>query len=281
MPAFLVTLPDGGGKTLIQGSNAMVVFADDAAGAKEVAANHFDGDPNALWLSGESTAVEVTAGAVLPSNYEFFIQLTGAAGLTASASFRAQGGVGNVAVQSGVINAQGTGYVVDDILTAVGGTFTRAATFRVTAATVGVIDTIEMVDPGEYTVAPSLTANAVTGGTGASATVDITMAAEESYEVLMGQMVTLLNANVDIAGAAVDFSEGALGARLLTIATGGGGDDLGDGTVVARIGAPPSGEISGLLSTVTHQGVATAVLSIAIPAVATLTFPGVTAALKS
>lgn len=78
-------------------------------------------------------------------------------------------------ISAPVINAAGTGYVVGDILTVVGGTFTIAAQIEVvTVGGSGDILTMRMYNAGVYTATPSVTANAVTGGTGSAATVDLT-----------------------------------------------------------------------------------------------------------
>jgi len=74
------------------------------------------------------------------------------------------------------INAAGTGYVVDDILTVAGGTSTKAA--RIIVTTVGgsgEITAARIYDSGAYSVDPTLSANAVTGGTGSAATFNLTM----------------------------------------------------------------------------------------------------------
>ena len=80
-------------------------------------------------------------------------------------------------VQTVAVNAGGTGYVVGDILTVAGGTSTTAATLEVTSVAAGVIDGIRVRNGGAYTVDPTLTANAVTGGTGSGATMNLTMQA--------------------------------------------------------------------------------------------------------
>ena len=74
------------------------------------------------------------------------------------------------------INAAGTGYTANDILTVAGGTSTKAA--RIIVTTVGgsgEITAARIHDSGAYSVNPTLTANAVTGGTGSSATFNLTM----------------------------------------------------------------------------------------------------------
>ncbi len=272
MPAYLVEMPVQTGLTLHghHGANKMVVFAATSADALAAAEGHFPG--LAGWVAN-ATATEIVAGTNL-AGYTFTVNITGAAGQTVDPiSVSALGGAGNDAIQATpdpAINAGGTGYATNDILTVAGGTFTRAATLRVTGQTGGVIDTVEVVDPGEYTVAPTLTANAVTGGTGTSATVDLVMAGANSYEVFLGQLVGLLNAQTDIANAAVDFSDGGAGTRLLTLSSVADGN--GDATVSLFWGKEGA-NVAGLSGTVTHQGIAGAVLSVAIPAVGSLVLP--------
>lgn len=82
-------------------------------------------------------------------------------------------------VETVAVNAGGTGYVVGDILTVAGGTVeeTLVATLEVTSETGGVVDGIKVNEGGAYSADPTLTANAVTGGTGSGATMDLTMLA--------------------------------------------------------------------------------------------------------
>jgi len=62
------------------------------------------------------------------------------------------------------LNAAGTGYAVGEVLTVVGGTFTTAMTLLVTGDTGGLIDSVVIIDSGEYTVLP---------GAGAAVTSDL------------------------------------------------------------------------------------------------------------
>lgn len=85
--------------------------------------------------------------------------------------------VGNHVIAAAV-NAGGTGYVVGDVLTVAGGTKTRAifdATIEVTSVSSGVITAARVVNAGSFSVNPTTTANAVTGGTGTGATFNLTM----------------------------------------------------------------------------------------------------------
>jgi hypothetical protein len=113
------------------------------------------------------------------------------------------------------IDGGGAGYVVGDVLTVAGGTSTHAATLVVTSVAAGVIDGIRMGNGGAYTVDPTLSANAATGGTGAGATFDLTM---------------------DATGWAVDRRE--YRAARATISAGGTGYSVGNVlTVVGGTGS--------------------------------------------
>ncbi len=284
MPAFLVELPLSGGKTLIGASDSYVVFALNAADARAMAANHVSGDSDALWNSAQTTVTEIIAGTTLPANFELevLVHNDGAgAGIAIPAVFRARGGPLNIAMLSGTVNAGGLTYVDDEIVTVVGGTFTRAATFRCEGT--GAVTAVDMEDPGEYTVLPTLTGMATTtGGPGdGNMTIDGIAAPAESYEVLLGQMVTLLNADPEIAAAAVEMSELLLGPRLFTVAAIA--DDIGDSTILVRLGSPHAGAIPSLVGAIVHEGIAGAVLTFALPAIgaATTVMPTVLRTLKS
>jgi len=284
MPAFLVELSPGA-RTLIGAADSMVVFALDATDARAVCASHFDGDSDVLWNDAITTVTEIIPGVALPSNYEFVVSITNdgaGAGIAVPATYKALGGVGNVALNSVVIGAAaGVAYVDDEIVTVNGGTFTRAATVRCEGT--GAVTAVDLVDPGEYTVLPMLDEmTTTTSGPGDDAlTLDGVAAPENSYEVLLGQMITLLNGDPEIGNAAVDMSELLSGARLLTIASIA--DGIGDSTVNIRLGAPTSGNIPGLLGAIVHEGIAAAVLTMALPAIGatTLVIPEVLRALKS
>lgn len=67
----------------------------------------------------------------------------------------------------------GTGYAVDDVLTVSGGTYSTQTTLTVTSVSGGVIDGIEVTEPGQYSVIPSNPVS-VTGGSGSGATFNMT-----------------------------------------------------------------------------------------------------------
>ena len=280
MPNYLVELPESQTYSQLgEGATKMVIFAADAAGARRGAAGRFDGDGNALWNT-EAVVTELVVGAALadagdPDGWQAYARIIGGAAQTVDpiiAQTKGQtkddtkGVLGKTRLSlTGALNDGGTAtYAIDDILTAVGGTFVRAATFRVITVSTGVITAIELVDPGEYSVLPdTMTANPVSGGGGTVALVDLTVAAVGSYEALLGQLVTEINAATDIANAAVDMSEGASGARLLTLASIA--DGIGDAAVEVEFRHNGTPETV-LVSTITDGGIAAAVLTMAIPA---------------
>lgn len=276
MPAYLVEIPSN---KRVQDVDTLVVFAADVAGARSAAAGHFSGDAAAIWNT-LATVTEVVAGTDLAdagSGWSGYVRISGGAAQTVDPLVvevdgltrdQAQGilGANRLHVGSSItINGGGTGYAADDIITISGGTFTRAATARVTTVSTGVITGIELVDPGEYSVLPTLSSATTTndGAGNDDADLDFVQADVGSYEAILAQLVTGLNAQADIAGAAVDFSEGASGARLFTAAAVS--DGIGDATLEVEIRQNGTA-FAPLVSTITHEGVAAAVLTAAIPA---------------
>lgn len=79
-------------------------------------------------------------------------------------------------VATAAVNAGGAGYVVGDALTVAGGTNTHVATLEVTSVAAGVVTGVRITNAGAYSVDPTTVANAVTGGTGAGCTINLTMA---------------------------------------------------------------------------------------------------------
>jgi len=281
MPNFLVELPAGTPvSNMGDATRRMVIFAADAAGARRAAEGRYDGDGNALWAT-LATVTELVVGTVLADagdvdGWQAYARISGGTGQVIDpivASARGQtkdfekGVVGRDRIHVGAVALDDGGtatYVIDDILTAAGGTFTRAATFRVITVSTGVILTVELVDPGEYTVAPTpLLANPVTGGGGTLATLDLTLALVGSYEALLAQLLTELDTFTEITPS-LDLSEGAAGTRLLTLATVG--DDLGGAAIEVEIRHNGTVETV-LMSTIVDEGIDAAVLTAAIPAI--------------
>lgn len=81
----------------------------------------------------------------------------------------------NNSVSAAAVNNGGSGYVVGDILTVAGGTALVAAQIEVTSVAAGVVDGVRIYNSGSYSADPTTTANAVTGGSGSGATIDLTM----------------------------------------------------------------------------------------------------------
>lgn len=83
----------------------------------------------------------------------------------------------NSGVKSAVVAAGGTGYVVGDILTLVGGTSSVVATVTVTGVTGGIVDSVSPLVAGVYTAVP-VDPVATSGGTGTSCTLTVTWDSE-------------------------------------------------------------------------------------------------------
>lgn len=267
MPAYLVELPESATySNLVGAADKMVVFAADVAGARAAAQGHADGDGNALWGTLASVT-EIVAGATLADagiGWGAFVRLSGAATMPGGDLLAQANGVDKLHIGAVALDDGGVAtYIIDEILTAVGGAFTRAATFRVITVSTGVITAVELVDPGEYTVLPTLASNPVSGGGGTGALLDLTAAAANSYEAILGELVGKINSHADIANADVDLSEGAAGTRLFTVSSIA--DGLGDGTLVFEIRQNGTA-FAPLVSTLTDGGIAGAVITAAIPA---------------
>ena len=255
MPNYLVELPAGTPvSNMSNGTVGMVVFAE----AVVIGTDLVDAGDVAAWSAfarisgGAAQTVDPIIADVNAMNTD------PAAGRKVVDRFH----VGSVALNDG-----GTAtYIIDDILSAAGGTLAaggRAATFRVITVSTGVILTVELVDPGDYTVAPpTLVANPVTGGGGTGALLDLTMALEGSLHSLLARLTTDLGLFADLTPA-LDLSDGAAGARLLTLAVIG--DDVGDAAIEVEIRHNGTPETV-LLSTIVDEGIAAAVLTIALQA---------------
>ena len=151
---------------------------------------------------------------------------TTAFGVTAS------GSVNNIILVSATIAGGGAGYTVGDTLTIVGGTFTVAATLTVLAVSAGVITSVTSPQNGLYTVAPT-TPVSVTGGTGSSATFNVSFGISTSFTITTAgsgyvESPTVTFSGGGGSGAAAFASVGSapivkgLGGTQLNFATAGG-----------------------------------------------------------
>jgi len=129
-------------------------------------------------------------------------------------------------VGSGVINAGGTGYVVGDIVGITGGTTfgdsAHPAEFEVVTEAAGVITALRLNNSGSYSIEPAtLTGNALVGGTGTGATVDLIMdswvtavpnAGGTGYVV--GEILTLVGGTVESTAGTFEVLTEAAGVVL-------------------------------------------------------------------
>lgn len=75
--AFIVRVSDGSPYSAAFGRvNTLVVWADTATAAREVAASYFDGDANALWMDSSTTVTAVVADADAWENFSINILVT-------------------------------------------------------------------------------------------------------------------------------------------------------------------------------------------------------------
>ena len=258
MPAYLVELAENEKATLRDLKlGKLIVWATSAAQAKAVAKAAREEDSGAAWDAATVTDLSTVQNF---SHLSLKLQVLDASPVIDIDVPMPSGKV----VSAVAINNGGTGYSVNDILTIATGTKTRAATARVTSESGGVVDGIELVDPGDsYTVDPTTTGVATTGGGGSGCTLDLTMVANDEKNI-MGAAVTALNATA-IAAAAIDYGAGP--PALLTIA--GASDSLGDKKVGAWFYIATDGTktpIAGMLGTITDEGSAGSALTVALTA---------------
>lgn len=105
----------------------------------------------------------------------------------------------------------GTGYVVGDILTVAGGTIAAdgvASTVQVSSVSGGVITGVTILTAGKYSTPPTTTANAVPGGTGTGATLDLT------FTVLPNTVTLQLQ---DLTGATTPGTTITAGSDIFTL----------------------------------------------------------------
>lgn len=255
MPAYLLELLENEKSTLQNLKvGKMVVWAASEAQARAVAKAAREGDSSAAWDSATITDLSTVQNF---SHLALKVQILDSSPVVDVDVPMPSGNV----VATVAIAAGGTGYSVNDVLTIATGTKARAATARVTSESGGVVDGIELVDPGDsYTVDPTTSGVATTGGGGTGCTLDLTLVAN-GYNNIMGAAVTALNALSGIAAAAMDFGTGTGG--TLTIA--GASDSLGDKNVAVWFYDVSDGTktpIVGLLGAITDGGSAGAALSV-------------------
>lgn len=95
MPAYLVTLDlTKGGRNLVAGANAMVVFAASATAAKQAAAAKFDGE-GAAWID-DGTATEIAAASTW-IGWTFVVTLSGGISVSLTATGSGQDTIDEIA----------------------------------------------------------------------------------------------------------------------------------------------------------------------------------------
>lgn len=251
--AYLVTLPVTTGTSLYHGINAFVIWANDATDAKDAARGKYGSDGmDTAWASATATAL---AAATDLSGYQVYVAIPDAA---APLQFQTSGQ--DLSASAAAINSgnAGTTYTANDVVTLSGGTFTRAATVKVLTVNTGVPATVAVVDPGDYSVAPSPATGLSTtyGGAGSGLKLDVTFSTD-TLKGKFAKMVTLLKANTTTSHAAVD-------ANANTFTAAGTADNLGAATLVVEV-RKNGRKVTSLVGAITDLGSSGAALVAAIP----------------
>jgi len=207
-------------KTLGTDTNISLVFGSKGTGAIDLAAGS-----QGINISNGGTVTAITG--VAGGSYTTIPTITIAPPTTA-------GGVqatGTVAMGqlTTTLAGGGTGYAVNNVLTAVGGTFSTAISITVTAVSAGVITAFTVANSGVYTVLPTNPIS-VTGGTGTGATFNVT-----AWQVRTANF-TITNAGSGyVEQPTVTFSSGSAAAYA----------SVGSGTIIKGLG---SSTVSGTTS---------------------------------
>ena len=148
------------------------------------------------------------------------------------------------------VNAGGSGYSVDDILTASGGTFTHAATFRVLTVSSGAVTAVRIETGGAYTSAPSNPVSTTTSGGGTGCTLDLTFTftgwtvLRQSQEAVSATVGSGGSGYTNGATVTVVGGVGVTTAAQLQITTSGGVITAATVTQAGRYEAFPANPVS-------------------------------------
>ncbi len=131
------------------------------------------------------------------------------------------------------VSAPGTGYTVNDLLTLSGGTSVTVATAIVRSITGGGgIDTIEIVEEGAYSTVPGNSVS-LTGGSGNSATVDVTWGVSEIRMTNPGVGYSAVDAVITFGSGAGAATPDVVEAVSVTVTGGGGSGATATATLVS------------------------------------------------
>ena len=111
------------------------------------------------------TVTAVTSGVLYPG------QTIQGAGVTVNTIINA---LGSGTVQSTSVAAGGTGYAVNDTVTIVGGTYTTAASYTVTAVSGSTVTALTQTNAGSYTSTPISPVTTQTSGSGSGLSLNVT-----------------------------------------------------------------------------------------------------------
>lgn len=245
MATYVLTLRPAGGMSLINRVNQLVIRAESEADARSLANSFSEDDPQGIWNAAELTEVLVFSDFI---DFSFRVAISP---LGVEVISTPDGSVTGLDYNNS-IDSGGTGYTVGDILTLVGGTFIRPATYRVNSVSGGAVTfALQLVDPGLYSVLPAKPAPTSGGGTGATILWNY-FGESANFETMLASLVDNLNAQPEINGASVDASfSGFFADGKLVVADSG--DALGDQTLTVEL-LINNQPITSMIKTITHQG---------------------------
>ena len=211
------------------GSDTNIAFTIDSKGTGAV---NLAAGSSGVNISNGGTVAAIT-GTATGSGYTSFPTPTVSAPTTAG-GVQAVVAVVRMFNSGATIQAGGTGYTVNDVLTVTGGTpLSAAATLTVTSVSAGVITGISTTNQSTYTALPTNPVS-VTGGTGSGATFNLTWAVVNGST---GYSITNAGSGY-VEQPTVTFSGGG-GSGAAAYAT------VGSGTTVKSIGSSMSFSTAG------------------------------------
>jgi hypothetical protein len=193
-------------------ASAQVQFFVAASGARQVRSEGITEAVGTVSFAANSTGT-IKAGSTISLDY-------GAAVLVGAGSVSTSCGIASTSLVSAAVAAGGAGYVVGEVLTVVGGTFTTVATLTVTTIAAGVVTGVSITNAGAYSVLPVNPVATTASAAGVGATLNLTFNGVAPLVSAAGNIITLTYAADVLCSASnsIQFS----GARVNANALGAG-----------------------------------------------------------
>lgn len=217
MNLYIVTLPQHLKGFTVNGVNGHVVLAESEEDALAMVKSFYTSNTS-IWDSADVEELTFLDSAQVPdyTGWALGVQINTAAGV-GYANVEAEGTEGVSLYGFSLIDGGGS-YTIGNTLSVAGGTGT-AFKIEVTAVNSGTITDFDVIDVGDYSVAPT-SPNTLTGGAGEGAIAEFNVLEGVSVHSLANAVVGELNSLSGIANAAYNPITG-----VLTVA--GSGDSFG------------------------------------------------------